>query len=223
MITLNHQIIDWDQIDTAIFDMDGTILDLRYDNEFWLETMPAHYAKRQGMPVEVAMQDLRDRYDRVKGTMQWYCIDYWSEQLGFDILSLKRAASDKIALRQGAMEFLQALHTADKNLVLFTNAHPGILQIKLEKYDFGQFFDAVISSHTIGAPKEMTACWDGLSERIQFDKSRSAFFDDSTSVLKAARNYGIKAVVEITEPDSTLPAKQPDTDFHIGQFSELMM
>ncbi len=28
---------DWDRIDTVCLDMDGTVLDLRFDNLFWLE------------------------------------------------------------------------------------------------------------------------------------------------------------------------------------------
>ena len=29
--------VDWDRIDTVLVDMDGTLLDLAFDNFFWLE------------------------------------------------------------------------------------------------------------------------------------------------------------------------------------------
>ncbi len=37
--------IDWEHIDTVLVDMDGTLLDLAFDNFFWLELLPEHYAR----------------------------------------------------------------------------------------------------------------------------------------------------------------------------------
>ncbi|HBT55971.1 MAG TPA: haloacid dehalogenase, partial [Pseudomonas sp.] len=33
--------LNWNAIDTVLLDMDGTLLDLHFDNHFWLEHMPA--------------------------------------------------------------------------------------------------------------------------------------------------------------------------------------
>ncbi len=30
----------WSRIDVVCLDMDGTVLDLRFDNRFWLEMLP---------------------------------------------------------------------------------------------------------------------------------------------------------------------------------------
>ena len=32
--------LDWTSIDTVLLDMDGTLLDLRFDNWFWQEHVP---------------------------------------------------------------------------------------------------------------------------------------------------------------------------------------
>ena len=37
--------INWPQIDTVFLDMDGTLLDLHFDNHFWREHMPRRYAE----------------------------------------------------------------------------------------------------------------------------------------------------------------------------------
>ena len=42
---------DWEQIDTVFLDMDGTLLDLRFDNYFWRELVPQRYAERNGMTI----------------------------------------------------------------------------------------------------------------------------------------------------------------------------
>ncbi|MGD8938682.1 MAG: haloacid dehalogenase, partial [Gammaproteobacteria bacterium] len=37
--------IDWTQIDTVLLDMDGTLLDLHFDNHFWREHVPLRYGE----------------------------------------------------------------------------------------------------------------------------------------------------------------------------------
>jgi FMN phosphatase YigB (HAD superfamily) len=46
--------LDWDQIDTVLLDLDGTLLDLGFDNDFWLDFIPAVYAAAQALTVEQA-------------------------------------------------------------------------------------------------------------------------------------------------------------------------
>ena len=47
-----------------------------------------------------------------------------------------------------------------------------------------------------------------LIVRNPFDPNRSVFIDDSVSVLRAARDFGISQTIGITCPDSTLPAQK---------------
>ena len=41
--------IDWDNIDTVLLDMDGTLLDLAFDNWFWQRHVPEQYALNRGL------------------------------------------------------------------------------------------------------------------------------------------------------------------------------
>ena len=43
----NNLNLDWDQIDTILLDLDGTLLDLNFDLEFWLEYIPEAYSKKK--------------------------------------------------------------------------------------------------------------------------------------------------------------------------------
>ena len=40
-------LVDWSRVSTLLLDMDGTLLDLHFDNHFWLEHVPRRYAERQ--------------------------------------------------------------------------------------------------------------------------------------------------------------------------------
>ena len=63
---------DWSSIHTVFLDMDGTLLDLHFDNHFWLEHVPLRYGERHGLTPAEARQELLPRFRRMEGTLQWY-------------------------------------------------------------------------------------------------------------------------------------------------------
>src|SRR5262249_25062480 len=80
----------WDHIDTVLLDLDGTLLDLGFDNDFWLDFIPSAFAAAQSVTVEEAKATLTPLFRACEGTLSWYCIDYWSRELGLDVEALKR-------------------------------------------------------------------------------------------------------------------------------------
>jgi HAD superfamily hydrolase (TIGR01509 family) len=198
---------DWSAIDSVLLDMDGTILDLKFDNDFWLERVPALYAARNALSLEDAKARLRSSYQAKQGTLDWYCIDYWSRTLDLDLPTLKREARAEIAWIPGAERFVRAVRARGKRLALVTNAHPETLAVKDEQLDFRGHFDAVYSSHPFGAPKESVEFWRALHAAERFDAERTLFVDDSLPVLEAARAHGIRWICAIAHPDSSRPRR----------------
>ena len=69
--------INWQEIETVLLDMDGTLLDLHFDNYFWLEFLPAEYAEHKGLALDTAQQELDKLFKQTQGSLNWYCFSPW--------------------------------------------------------------------------------------------------------------------------------------------------
>jgi 5'-nucleotidase len=187
----------WGEIDTALLDLDGTLLDLAFDDWFWLEHVPNAYAAARGLGADEAHAQLVQRYRAHEGTLPWYCIDHWSRELTLDIRAMTRASAARIGWLPGAQAWLERLRAAGKRLVLVTNAHPETLRIKDERTGVTKLFDAVVSSHPLGAPKEDQRFWLGLQRLERIEPERAVFVDDSITVLRAARAAGLRWIYAV--------------------------
>jgi HAD superfamily hydrolase (TIGR01509 family) len=214
--------IDWARIDTVLLDMDGTLLDLNFDNHFWREHVPLRYAEKHQLDIETAKQELFPKFRNAEGTIDWYCVDYWSEQLGLDIAMLKQEVNHLIAVHPHVIEFLDRLHALGKQRALVTNAHHKSLMLKLERTALHHHLDEIICSHDFGIPKENIHFWDKLHDRIPFIKSRTLLVDDSLPVLRSAHAYGIEGLLAVTKPDSQSPQRRVDEFQSIYDFSAIM-
>lgn len=197
--------VDWDQIDTVLLDMDGTLLDLHFDNHFWINYIPQKYAELHNITLEQSNAELVDTFDSYRGRLEWYCLDFWSERLNLDVAALKKEVEHLIAIRPGVEDFLQQLSNSHKRAVLVTNAHQGSLSLKLANTNIDRYLDMVICSHDFGKPKEDRSFWQSLQNVESFDPERTLFVDDSESVLDSANDYGIRFLRAIVKPDSKQP------------------
>lgn len=195
-------LVKWQEINTVLLDMDGTLLDLYFDNYFWQHYVTEHYARRRNTSVAEAEAFLRERFAREQGTLNWYCVDYWTDELGLDIAAMKYDIRHLIRPRETTVAFLDALKRHHARVLLVTNAHPRSLELKMEETGLGEYFDALVSSHELHKPKEDPAFWDKLARAHPFDPARTLLIDDSLSVLHSARQAGIRWLLSIAKPDS---------------------
>jgi HAD superfamily hydrolase (TIGR01509 family) len=200
-------LVPWSQIDTVLLDMDGTLLDLHFDNHFWLEVIPQKLAEKLNQPLAQTKAYMTAECAKVFGQIQWYCLDFWQEKLDLDIVSAKREIQHLITLREDTIPFLDALKNSGREVVLVTNAHRESLSLKVEMTQLDSHITRLISTHDYGVTKESQLLWQALQQDVPFDPQRTLFVDDSIPILHAAKTFGIAHLLCVDNPDSRKPLR----------------
>ena len=213
--------VDWTEVDHVLLDMDGTLLDLAFDNDFWGHRIHEKYASIHNISIGQTVAKFEPLFNRVAGTLNWYSTDFWSQQYGYSIIEHSRAYAGGIRWLPFAKEFLHALRDGDVRSTIVTNAHPDIVRLKHEITGITDLVDRTISSHTVGHAKESPSFWRKLQNELKFSSSSTLFFDDSLAVLSAAIDFGIERSIAICHPDSTRPKRIPMSSFAINDFEQL--
>ncbi len=215
-------VINWQNVDTVLLDMDGTLLDLHFDNFFWQEHLPQRYAEIKGLDPQVTRNEIQQHTNSIRGSLNWYSTDYWSDFLGVDVVRLKHEISHRVAIRPYCIEFLDALREAGKDVVMVTNAHQDSLALKMEITLLTEKFHSMITVHEFSLPKENPKCWDEVNKRHPFDREKTLLVDDNLAVLESARRYGIRGLLAIQQPDSQRPQQVIEGFDAIDHFDEIL-
>ena len=218
----NRIMIDWNEIETVLLDMDGTLLDLHFDNFFWLEHLPRRYAQIHDREQDEARHHLVERFRAEQGNLNWYCVDYWSRELDLDFRALKEELRHLISVRPHVEQFLQRLHGSQRRVLLVTNAHQKSLSLKLAQTGLERWFDGVICSHDFNLAKEQAGFWAALDSVEPFRRERTLLIDDNHAVLQSAHDYGIRYLLTLLQPDSKGAARASTHFPGILHFDEIM-
>ena len=215
-------VFPWDEIDTVLLDMDGTLLDKHFDDYFWEQYLPEHYSLAHDISVEEAKQRLMARYDRVQDTLDWADLDFWSNELGLDLQELKMRINHLIGVHPYVIEFFEFCLKTRKKLYLITNAHSQSLAIKLQKTAIGPWFDRIVCASEVGAAKEEPLFWERLETLLGYEKTRTVLVDDTEKVLFTARNHGLAYLLFVARPSSRQRVQYSCNFPSIEYFKELL-
>ncbi|MGE0373039.1 MAG: GMP/IMP nucleotidase [Gammaproteobacteria bacterium] len=208
--------------DTVVLDMDGTLLDLNFDDQVWNHALPAALAARDRCALDTARARVAEKLGSARGTLPWYCLDHWEREFGISVHDLEVEMAHFIDVRTGTREFLEFLRDKRVRAVLATNAHPASLARKMVRTGLGGYFDALVSAHTLGAAKEDPAFWRRLSALHAVVPEASIFVDDNQAVLDTARRCGVRHVFGVRTPSSRGESKHFENYASIDSLAELI-
>lgn len=219
---MDNKLLDWSSIEWVLLDMDGTLLDLSYDNWFWRTLVPTRYGEARGLSHEQAAAELAPRFSEVAHTLPWYCTNYWSGVTGLNIAALKHESRERVGVLDGSEAFLTAVRDSGRQLWLATNAHPDSWRVKLEHTGLAHYFGRIISSHDFGAPKESQDFWNALTAKHPFVRERTFFADDSLPVLHGAKTFGIGHIRAIACPEKGQPRREISEFVAVDRLADLL-
>ena len=214
--------VEWSEVDTVLLDMDGTLIDLHFDNFLWNQRLPEVFAAARGIGVGAARERLYAHMRGMPPSLDFYCLDYWSRYARLDIVELHRELEHLIAYRANASRFLRAVRASGRRAVLVTNAHPKSLAVKDARLDLTAELDADYSAHAFGYPKQYPEFWSALAAHDPYDPSRTLFVDDDVAVLGAARESGVEQLLCVAQPDSRAPKRSALPFPALDDFEEIM-
>jgi HAD superfamily hydrolase (TIGR01509 family) len=213
---------NWDEIDTVLLDLDGTLLDKHFDDHFWEHHVPRAYAKKRKIATADAVAELMGYYRSVEDSLAWSNVDYWSKRLQLDIIGLKEELSHLITVHPRVPAFLEFLRQEAKPAYLVTAAHPKTLALKMHHAGLEHYFRDMICAEHLALPKQDPLFWRRLQVKLGFSPERTMLADDTEKVLTAAEIAGIGTLVHIARPSSRTRPRSSDNFISITHFGELL-
>jgi len=217
-----RMLIDWNDIDTVLLDMDGTLLDRHFDDHFWLEHVPNRWATCNHTSVEQAKEHLYALFRSEENSLNWTDLDFWSDRLKLDIPLLKREVEHLISVHPYVIEFLRFLKQRRKTVWLVTNAHSKTLDLKMKNTRIGPYFDGIVSAHQVGLPKENERFWGRLQNFINYQPDRTMLGEDSEANLATAESFGIRYLIYVSRYSSKVTPRQSKNFPTIDYFNTLI-
>lgn len=211
------------QINTVLFDMDGTLLDLHFDTYIWMHLVPHMWAEQHQLSIAAAKTYLFQFYVKHQATLEWYSSKFWASKLGIDVLDLQKQQQHLISARPQCFHLLEHLKQLNIECWLVTNADLATLSLKLEKINLGPYFKQIISSELLGAPKEDQLFWNRLNQHYPFEPRKCCLVDDNYQVLDSAKQYGIAHLFSISQPDTQTARQHFHPEYiHLDHLTELI-
>lgn len=214
--------LNWDDIDDVLLDMDGTLLDRHFDNFFFEEELPRRYALLHGLTHEGSRDRLMAMYRSVEGELAWTDLDYWTEQVGIDVVGLHKELDHLVGFLPSTETFLRDLKILGRRVTILTNAHQAGVDVKIAKTGLDRHVDRIVTASEVGYLKMRPAYWPACQRLVGFNPERALFIDDDEGCLAAAQQFGIAHLVHSAKSSSQLPPALSASFRSVENLSTLM-
>jgi HAD superfamily hydrolase (TIGR01549 family) len=151
------------------FDFDGTIAKHTFADAFWLEGVPALYAKQHHVDVETAKKYLFEEYDKIgDNRIEWYDPGYWFDRfdLQADWKKMLLNYRKNVEIYPEVLSVLKRLST-QYSLIISSNAKKEFIDVQIRQNTLCSYFDHIFSStsdfHTV---KKVTDFYEMICKKL---------------------------------------------------------
>lgn len=210
-----------DRVKLVSLDMEGTIIDHRFSNAIWEHEIPALYAEKHGLDMDIARAWVKAEYDAVgEGRTEWYDVDYWFRRLDLeaDWRQLIRERTDLIRVYPDTTEALRRLVEAFP-LIVSSNTIREFLELQVEVV--GEPFAHVFSAPSdFGTVKKDAGFYRRVLDEIGLKPSQVAHVGDHKEFdYRAAKSLGLDAY----HLDRSGETRGPDTVRNLLEFADRLV
>ncbi|MDP2672572.1 MAG: HAD family hydrolase [Nanoarchaeota archaeon] len=140
------------------FDLQGTLSDHLFSDEFWIEILPKFYSEKNNISLEQAKKDLHKQFKEIgRYDFRYYSVKYWLKKINM-IISFKKIiklTKNKPLFFDDVTELVKDL-SKKVNLVISSSTTKDFINVELgvnKKY-FKKVFSSLDDFNIPGKPKE---------------------------------------------------------------------
>lgn len=152
------------------FDFDGTIATHAFADAFWLQGVPALYARQHHVDVDAAKKYLFEEYEKIgDNRIEWYDPGYWFNRydLQTDWKQMLIHYQKNVEIYPEVLSVLKRLSTHYR-LIISSNAKKEFIETQLRQSYLSSYFETIFSStsdfHTV---KKVTDFYAMICEKIK--------------------------------------------------------
>ena len=212
------------RLQSAIFDMDGTLLD---SMPTWRELGPT-FLKEAGIPTtpeqEKLLRTLSDH--QVIPYLREKCGLPWSEQEVVDqiVMRMEDFYSTAVRPKPGVEKFLSILKMEGVWMYVATATHRRLTEKALKTAGIDHYFRGIVTSADAGSHKSESAeIYEMAMRRMQSNKRDTVVFEDVLYAIRTAKAAGFRvAGVYDSMSEADQPEIQRISDYYIRSYEDLV-
>ncbi len=209
-------------IQGAIFDLDGTLLDSMY---IWSE-IGLKFLENEGITPPPGASEEFVKLSLVQAA-EYYIKNYAPEKTVIDIVkSINALVQDfyfeKVLLKPGVTEFLEFLKNKNVKMCIATATDKYMVEKALERNGIRDYFTEIFTCTSVGAGKDTPVIYDKSLEHLGTPKENTYVFEDALYAIETAKKaeykiVGINDVSENADPETVKSL----CDVYINDYSEI--